>query len=145
MGSVTAHQFSTVRVLVSGVLSADAASTWDVVKDFGAICQWAPHLGSVREAADCPQWDAGGSGSCLRQRLPVSPLSVSKSSDSCGQVSDGCQRDRCWSSARCPHRFRHHSGGAHSYGQRRAYHVCSVPPWLGLRKLPVLCFLRITS
>ena len=44
MGSVTAHQFSTVRVLVSGVLSADAASTWDVVKDFGAICQWAPTL-----------------------------------------------------------------------------------------------------
>ena len=44
MGSVTAHQFSTVRVHVSGVLSADAARAWEVVKDFGAISQWAPTL-----------------------------------------------------------------------------------------------------
>ncbi|KAK9862004.1 hypothetical protein WJX84_003811, partial [Apatococcus fuscideae] len=41
-GPITAHQFSTVRVHISGVLSADAAKAWSVVKDFGAVCQWAP-------------------------------------------------------------------------------------------------------
>lgn len=126
MGSVTAQHFSTVKVHVSGVLSADAASTWDVVKDFGAICQWAPTL----EVSGKPQIVRSG---MLVGLADLSSLSVPK--DDLGQsvtgkgaMSDGWEGNGRWSSPSDAHRPGHHRGGAHSHGQCGAHHVCFLPP-----------------
>lgn len=107
MASVTAQHFSTVRVHVSGVLSADADSTWDVVKDFGAICQWVPTL----EVSGKPQIVRSG---MLVGLTDLSSLSIENDVEGphvteSGVLSDGWQGDCGRSSSGGAYRPRHHS------------------------------------